>query len=520
MEKPFLELSNNVNRLKIKATGYDLSSYKHYLKNVFLRLHNYFEENNFYDFNDYNRLLDILIIKQDYFFSIDDKLPARIRGRFYKSNARESGLISLSRKDFYNMEDTEGCLCHEIIHLISTGMDFITYKDGNNLVEIVVPDNVGLKAGYKKTYFKNTTKTEILTFNELGKNNFLKEGLTELLKQQIYGKQEARPAYEVQTTFIEFLNFASGCSLKQAFKDFLQGDLVTYKKALTKAGYDSLYKELNLFLEEYEANEDLFSCEHYIKANGIVAGMALRQFEKTKPTMKQFVEYINILATKVVVFDKENFYENTVNSAVKIFNQNITRNRYATEKFKEEYAKLLSFKEQQIWYSYTSKSIKGFKLNGLSEEIYFLPDKNGHNVQANLGDTDLTPLLLPMQYGVTYSFGNSSSENKLLISRIEDNKYKYQQGSTQRIVTFDGYKCKVLDENGKVVDEGYISTYKNSTLKQAQYDDAVSHFNKFLDDCLLEKEENKLKNSNVENKDEQELKNTNAELEAEESNND
>lgn len=79
------------------------------------------------------------------------------------------------------------------------------------------------------------------------------------------------------------------------------------KKALTKEEYSKLDNELKLFLEEYKTNKDLYSCKHYINANGIVVKMALRQFEKTKPNMQQFLEYIDSLAKKLLFLIKKTF---------------------------------------------------------------------------------------------------------------------------------------------------------------------------------------------------------------------
>ncbi len=225
--------------------------------------------------------------------------------------------------------------------------------------------------------------------------------------------------------------------------------------------------------------------------------MALRQFEKTKPNMQQFLEYIDSLAKKVIVFNKENFLENSINSAIKIFNKNITRNKKATTEFIEKYKSLVNAKEQEIWYSYPINRNKGFKLNGFSEEIYYLGDLSTKKVQANLYDTDLTSLLLPEKYNVVYSLGNGSvGENKILISRIDKKSFKYQQGSLVRIVNFDNDKCDVLDENGKIIDSGYIVPYKNKALKEEQYKNEVADFSNFFDKCLDEKREHILANNN------------------------
>ena len=498
MKTPFLELAENVNKLKIKATGYDLNNYKTMLKNVLIRLNDYFVKNGFYEYNDYLQLIDMLITNPKYYFQINSKLPTSVRGRFYKSTIKNSGHIEINRNSFYDLENTEGYLCHEFIHLISLGMDYITYFDNGKKVEIVLPDNVGLKAGYKKYYLKDgKTETQILTYSDLCANSFLKEGLTELLKQQIYDVMSSTPTYQIQTRFIEFLNFASRCKLEQSFKDFLQGDLVTYKKALTKEEYSKLDNELKLFLEEYKTNKDLYSCKHYINANGIVVKMALRQFEKTKPSMQQFLEYIDSLAKKVIVFNKENFLENSINSATKIFNKNITRNKKATTEFIEKYKSLVNAKEQEIWYSYPINRNKGFKLNGFSEEIYYLGDLSTKKVQANLYDTNLTSLLLPEKYNVVYSLGNNSIEqNKILISRVDKKSFKYQQGNLVRIVNFDNDKCDVLDENGKIIDSGYIVPYKNKALKEEEYKKEVADFSNFFDKCLDEKREHILANNN------------------------
>ena len=93
MKTPFLELAENINKLKIKATGYDLSNYKTMLKNVLIRLNDYFVKNGFYKYNDYSQLIDMLITNPKYYFQINSKLPTSVRGRFYKSTIKNSGHI-------------------------------------------------------------------------------------------------------------------------------------------------------------------------------------------------------------------------------------------------------------------------------------------------------------------------------------------------------------------------------------------------------------------------------------------
>ena len=306
MSMPFLDLANNLGGFKVKAKGYELDMYRRHLKNMLLNMNTYFLKNNLYEANEYEMLINLLVNSYAYTFEIHKNLPTTTRGRFAKALGIATGVVALNQNYFYNGEETEGYLCHEFIHLITTGLDFITYKIENGRVEIVVPDNNRLKGGYKKTYINGENPvTEILKYSDLGENNFLKEGLTEKLKQQIYPDPISPAAYPVETNFVDILNFICNLNERDCFIEFLRGDLVTYKKVLTKDVFEQMQRELKLHFDNEDTKHNYTESVHYKNALALVVKAGCRQFDKTRPSVESFVKFVEELSAKLLICDNE-----------------------------------------------------------------------------------------------------------------------------------------------------------------------------------------------------------------------
>ena len=489
MSMPFLDLANNVGGFKIKAKSYELDLYRKHLKNMLLNMNTYFVKNGLYVANEYEMLTNLLINSYAYTFEVHKNLPDKIRGRFAKALGISTGSVLLNEKYFYNEEETEGYLCHEFIHLITTGLDYITYKTENGKVEIVVPDNNRLKAGYKKTYVDGKcVSTEILKYSDLGENNFLKEGLTEKLKQQIYPHYLSPKSYPVETNFVDILNFISGFELKDCFMEFLRGDLVTYKKVLTKDVFEHIQKELKLHFDNDNTKHNHTESVHYKNALELTIKAGCRHFDKTRPTVESFIKFVDDLSSMLLVCDKEMLYNSTIDYAVKVFNNSVTKNKHKTEAFKLKYKKYIEDKSMELWYKNTKNAEKGFKLWGLSEDIYFLPNYSCKEpASVWIYEMNLTPCLMPSVVGHSTVFGNGTNEQKIIIKRESENSVSYTQGDMKRIVKFEGVSVIVVDENEKVVDLGYLSSFQNEKFKHHIAEETKLKLIEFKQQCILEK---------------------------------
>lgn len=488
MSMPFLDLVNNIGGFKIKAKGYDLDIYRKHLKNMFLNMNTYFVKNNLYEANEYEMLLNLLVNSYAYTFEVHKSMPDKTRGRFAKALGIATGSVILNHNYFYNEEETEGYLCHEVIHLITTGLDYITYKTENGKVEIVVPDNNRLKAGYKKTYVDGKcVETKVLRYSDLGENNFLKEGLTEKLKQQIYPHHLCPMTYPVETNFVDILNFISNLELRDCFIEFLRGELVTYKKVLTKDVFEEMQKELKLHFDNENTKHNFMDSVHYKKALSMVLSAGCRHFDKTKPSVESFIKFIDELSSKLLVCDNEMLFNSTVDYAVKVFNNSVTRNKHKTAEFKLKYKKYIEARSVELWYKNTKNAEKGFKLWGLSEEIFFLPDYNGKcPAAAYMYDMNLTPCLIPDRIGHETVFGSGQDAEKILIKRESENSVSYTQGNIKRVVKFEGTSVVVLNEKDEVVDLGHLSSFQNEKFRQRITNNLKSELIEFNHQCVSE----------------------------------
>ncbi len=486
MSMPFLDLANSIGGFKIKAKGYDLDTYRRYLKNMLLNMNTYFSKNKLYDANEYGMLLNLLVNSYAYTFEVHKNLPDKTRGRFAKALGLATGSVILNQNYFYNDMETEGYLCHEFIHLITTGLDYILYKTENGKVEIVVPDNNRLKAGYKKIYVNGKcVETKVLKYSDLGENNFLKEGLTEKLKQQIYPHYLCPMSYPVETNFIDILNFISNLELKDCFIEFLRGELVTYKKVLTKDVFEELQKELKVHFDNENTKYNYTESVHYKKALSMVISAGCRHFDKTKPSIESFVKFIDELSSKLLVCDNDMLFNATIDYATKVFNNTISRNKHKTDEFKLKYKKYIEARTVELWYKNSKNAAKGFKLWGLSEEIFFLSDYNGkYPATAHMYDMNLTPCLIPDRVGHSTVFGSGADSEKILITRENENSVSYSQGNTKRIVRFEGTSVVVLNEKNEVVDLGYLSSFQNEKFKQHITDGVKGELLEFTKQCV------------------------------------
>ena len=145
----------------------------------------------------------------------------------------------------------------------------------------------------------------------------------------------------------------------------------------------------------------------------------------------------------------------------------------------------------ELWYKNTKNAEKGFKLWGLSEEIFFLPDYNGkYPATAYMYDMNLTPCLIPNVVGYESVFGNGSNSEKILIKRENEKSVSYTQGNVKRVVRFDGNSVVVLNGKNEVVDLGYLSSFQNEKFKQSLTKNALDELLEFKQQCVLDSASN------------------------------
>lgn len=473
-------------RFKNRLDTYDIDRYRYIISKVFSRLDEYFTKTGLYNCNDYDHVIDRILIDREYVFELSRNMPHRVRGRFQRYTPFKNGSVKLNAEHFYEGVETESTLCHEVIHLLTTGNDIIVYQIPKGQVELVLPDNYSLKAGYKKVTKNGKSKTEILTYADVSHNGFFKEGLTELLRQRIYTIEESKDSYPLQTSFIRLMNFVTDVSEDKVLIEFLHGDLESYRKYFGQ-NYRLLQATLDDFMKEYHALELFEESKDLQKAYDIVLSKAFHEFYKTKPTMDKLFEYIDQLTKCMYVCDKNTLYNSSILCATRIFKDAVSADPNMIEQFKEKYYRLIELKANSRWYQDENHLKLGFRITGLSNDIFLCPSRYSTMgiVAIMYNEPILSNFLVPKNVGASSTMKNCSPESSpLQISRPSEDTLVYSQGDVVRKVTIKDGKCFVYDENNKNIDVGYLAQSHNNILKEKQYGYALDNMNKFISSCI------------------------------------
>lgn len=469
-------------RFKNRLDKYEADRYRFIISRVFSRMDDYFTKSGLYACNDYEHVVDRILIDREYGFELSRNMPSQIRGRFQRYNPFVNGSVKINSRYLYDDIETESTLCHEVIHMISTGCDTITYSIPKGSVELVLPDNYSLKAGYKKTTRNGKSKTEVLEYSDVSHNGFFKEGLTELLRQRIYSIEESKDSYPLQTSFVRLINTIVGIEEDKVLREFLQGDLESYRKFFGME-YSGLRFVLDKFMEEYKSIDSFYKSEGLQKVYGIVITKAFKEFSKTNPSIEDLFKYIDLLSQNIYVFDNKTVYDSSIVYATRIFRETVSKDISHVERFREEYKRAIELKENSEWYKHPVHLKMGFRVSGLKEDIYFCPSRySPMGVMAIMyGDTIMSNFLIPSKVGGRSKLGNCHmGDTPIEIYRPQDNTVVYTQGDTTRKVVVEDGKCLVYDANDKLIDGGYLATSGNDTLKAKQYNDAVDNIFSFV----------------------------------------
>ena len=360
-------------------------------------------------------------------------------GKFTRQTMESGGVIKLNRDIFYDEEKAEGVLCHEVIHMITTGLNYIEYRESNRRVEIVLPDKANVRAGYKKyIYDDGTSETKILTYNELSYNNFFKEGLTELLMNQMYSREEASYTYTANTHFIQTLNTLVGCSLLDSFKSFLQGDLDIYREYFGKEQYDLLEEYLAEHMKDLDASHSNNSV-HLQKAYGLVVNKAVEVGIKEGKSISEIMMRLNEVTSKMINVEPATLFENIREPLVNYFKDTISNKDRYVSRVESLIERWCDIKCAYID-SYSNRNINiGYKLQGFSENIGFRYSRynNSLNLMVVSHGMDMTAFYFPEEVGRKYRMPCRDGIDTLTMYRDSENSVIYTQGDLERRLVFD-----------------------------------------------------------------------------------
>ena len=286
-QTPFQYLIANKDKLDFECPKEHEEAYRNAVVKSFEYLDKYFTKNNLYEYGDYleyiKPLIDPEYIEDKFKFTLFSFETGDISGNIDKHNKT----ISIKDSFLSNPDSAPILLSHELIHfltIIQTKLKFIENGYEINVWPTSITGGT-LMQGNRNTYeigSHKKIKTEPVEIGVDMTGSFLNEGLTEFLNRKIHnGKNHG--AYAPHIHIIELMN--QFVDEKDVIKEFLQGDLPTYKKLLGKNFYDFFYTS-NTFHKEYAPNSGYANNANYLKTQSLVIESILNKLEENFETYK------------------------------------------------------------------------------------------------------------------------------------------------------------------------------------------------------------------------------------------
>ena len=277
---PFQYALVNVSRMKFKCDAKFIPEYKRALTKVFKRLDRYFTEKNLYNLLDYWPVVDRLI-ESDFCFDIDDSMSTRNWAGYHQCGPDGwASKIAMHSEYMGKMTETEGVLCHELFHFLTTGQKVLNYVKDGKKVQL---------SGNRKTWSDEHGGYGMTTpSGDIAVGGFFTEGWTELAKQEVYSEKESYHSYPPQTEFVRFLDRLT--SLNFSIEEYLMKDIEKYSVI---RNFSIVHDCCQIFQKEFEKNNkiDYKTNEHYLQAQdwavkGVLKNITLQKIQDKKQIIK------------------------------------------------------------------------------------------------------------------------------------------------------------------------------------------------------------------------------------------
>ena len=224
---PFIYLRDNADKIMFFCdTPAQEKAYRNAFTSMLTRLDKYFIDKGLYACNNYQKLVeDMLSNKKSFRFAIDKKMRESWDGYCTMYDGK-GDYIAIKPEIIGKGTTTEGILCHEFFHHLTTGQEKIEYKKDGYKHVMQMSDGKNLTYGDNKYQALSVDYTG----NLLKRCIFITEGLTELSKQEVYGAKECNPVYRPQTKMVKFINTITGEEENMA--GYLRAEIPNYNKYL------------------------------------------------------------------------------------------------------------------------------------------------------------------------------------------------------------------------------------------------------------------------------------------------
>lgn len=342
-QTPFKYLKANIHKVRFNCDDKLLGEYRSAFSRVLDRLDKYFIENKLYQCGDYQAIVENMISSGSNFSFLVEGPDGELAKRHWAGMCwRHDGKaeITMALESLGQGTSTEGMICHEFFHYLTTGQEILKYKKDGKEFEIHPPK--GHIPGHKVIIENGKKTTQQLVGSAVLEGGFICEALTELAKQQIYSEEECYFAYTPQTSLINLLSHIAGEDISIA--DFLRGETLNYVKLL---GGETNYKSFNAycraFQNEFEKNHsiDYRTNDNYKKAQELVVNQVFKRIQMELNAEKQ-IPPEEIVRKMSAILQYAPVSPEQYNKAIQSTIEQYTQSRFMPEAQKKKYSTLLT----------------------------------------------------------------------------------------------------------------------------------------------------------------------------------
>ena len=325
-QTPFQYLKSNIWRVNFDCDKKYQSIYKETFGKALDEMDKYFIQHKLYDAIDFMPVVENVTKKKIFRFIVEEEFGFKASAYFHPTWNYENQYISFLPKNLTK----DDFMTHEFIHYLALGKEFISFQENGDMYEVQRVDNNSILTS-SGTIRKRNSKYDISPLvggRQQRHNDFIHEGLTDLLTRKIYPNHTS--VYDLYVKMMDYCNELTG--QKISFFDFFRGHLPNYVKFIGSKEFDKFDKITTEFEKKYKKNDyilDAQTTKLYLEAEKVLAEGRLMTLANQKGCpAEELVRVVNTILekspAKVVYsqFDPYQEYEFLIQQVARIYAQN------------------------------------------------------------------------------------------------------------------------------------------------------------------------------------------------------
>lgn len=448
-----LNIVENIDKVVINGcdTPEEEKTYRQAIKNSFIRLDSYYEQNNLYKYRDFNFFIND-VISGKHSFNVTRKEDIDWAGACERSISYEQHTKVIIPINYLQTGTTlEGILDHEIGHLQTTGTGLYVYMDEQGNI-------INLFTGFSNLKVVNSSRSVPMATTL--KNRVIIEGNTELFKQTRYTAQECYHTYQLETRLIGLLNALCGKDELTWQIEYLRGEFISYNEFFGK--------QTNAFiklLEQADANKEF----EFTTPNRPIYNKCIDLIVKT---------FLHNLETGIEPFNLDNIIRKS-SALFVFFEDDTTKFDYYLELFTQSLQNRLKLEldngnltqeQKKNLYNYIASSLnlsfekyRGIPVPSNNNEVVI---KNEYGqIYVGIAGTN-AKINIPLENRINQSTCQSGNK-QIIVTKNEDGSYQIK---TQKIERLSNLSLRFVDINSLTLhiskrNPNLINVENNETLE-------------------------------------------------------